>query len=178
MAEMTSADARPSENAAKPEPSPEAPSLEDLERRLEEAERRAQELLTKLQYAQADAENARKRADRDVAEAFRFANERLVASLLSVLDTFDAALASLDPATAKGVEMVYQQLVKALQDAGLEEVPVTGRFDPYLHEAVGRVDDPALEDGAIKEVVQKGYRFQFRLLRPAKVIVERKGGEP
>ena len=165
------------ELAAPPEPATPASSVEALHRQLEDAERRDQELLTKLQYAQADLENVRKRAEREVVDAVRFANERLLASLLPVLDEFDAAMATAEAGAAKGLEMVRDDLFKVLREAGLDGVPTAGTFDPYLHEAVGRLNDEALPEGSIKEVVQKGYRFNFKLLRPAKVIVVRKGGE-
>ncbi len=154
-----------------------APSAEELQRRLEDAEQLSGEMLTRLQYAQADLENVRKRAEREVVEAVRFANERLLASLLPILDEFDAAAATAEPAVATGLGMVQDHLAKVLRETGLEEVPIDGGFDPYLHEAVGRVNDSALADGSIAEIVQKGYRFNFKLLRPAKVIVVRKDGE-
>lgn len=166
------------------EPVPPAPAeakpdaVAELRARLEETERRAQDLFTKLQYAQAGAENARKRAEREIGEVARYANERIVLALLPVLDAFDAAVGSADPEARKGIAMVRDALAKVLREAGVEEVPTTGTFDPYVHEAVDRVSDEALEDGAIKDVVQKGYRLDMRLLRPAKVIVVRKGGEP
>ena len=161
-----------------PEPTaPSEPSIDELLRRLEDAGRRGEDLLTKLLYAQAEVENVRKRAERDVDEAVQFANERLLASLLSVLDEFDAAAAAVEAGAAKGVAMVRDHVVTILREAGLEEVPTDRMFDPYLHEAVGRVDDEALEDGLITEIVQKGYRLNLKLLRPAKVIVVRKGGE-
>ena len=167
----------PTEPSAVPEPVvPPAPSDVELRQRLEEAEQRARDLFMRLQYTQADLENVRKRAERDVVDAVRFADERLLGSLLPVLDEFDAAAASVDLA-ATGMGMVRDHLVKLLREAGLEEVPTDGGVDPYLHEAVGRVNDPTRSDGSITEVVQKGYRLNFKLLRPAKVIVVRKEGE-
>ena len=151
--------------------------LEELQRGLEDVELRNRDLFTRLQYAQADLENVRKRAEREIVDAVRFANERLLGSLLPVIDQFDAAAASVEAASATGLGMVRDHLLKVLREAGLEEVPTDGAFDPYVHEAVGRVNDAALPEGSIVEVVQKGYRFNFRLLRPAKVIVVRKEGE-
>jgi len=160
-----------------PEAVPTIPSVEDVHRQLEAAESRNRELFARLQYAQADVENVRKRAEREVVEAVRFANELLLGSLLPVLDEFDAAAGAVDAASATGIGMVRDHLFKVLAEAGLEPVPTDVPFDPYLHEAVGRANDAALPEGSIVEVVQKGYRFHFKLLRPAKVIVVRKGGE-
>ena len=97
--------------------------------------------------------------------------------LLPVLDEFDAAVAASDGDAAKGLAMIRDNVLQVLRSAGLEEVATTGTFDPYLHEAVGHANDDTAAEGTIKEVVQKGYRFDFKLLRPAKVIVVRKGGE-
>ena len=154
-----------------------AASTEEMQRLLDESEQRSRDLFARLQYAQADLENVRKRAEREIVDAVRFANEGLLGSLLPVLDEFDAAAASVDAGSATGIGMVRDHLLKVLREAGLEEVPTDVPFDPYLHEAEGRVNDAALPEGTIADIVQKGYRFNFKLLRPSKVIVVRQEGE-
>ena len=68
--------------------------------------------------------------------------------------------------------MIQANVMKALQESGLEEIPATElSFDPYVHECVQLVEDPALPDGQVKEVVQKGYTFRKRVMRPARVVV-------
>lgn len=136
------------------------------------------EIVTRMKYLQADFENYRKRIARE-AEAFaKFAHEDLLAHLLPVLDEFDAALAQLDGTAREGVAMVRDNLIKALQDAGLEEIPVQGQaFDPYLHDCVEQVQDPHAKDGLVKEVVRKGYRLRDRILRPAQVVVVKNQGD-
>ncbi|HTD80851.1 MAG TPA: nucleotide exchange factor GrpE, partial [Thermoplasmata archaeon] len=112
--------------------------------------------------------------------AVLFANESLVARLLPVLDDLDAAVQSAKGKEGRGLEMIQANVMKALQESGLEEIPATGLpFDPYVHECIQLVEDPALPDGQVKEVVQKGYTFRKRVLRPARVaVVNHKTTEP
>ena len=139
---------------------------------LEAARRQNDELVSKLRYAQADVENVRKQAAREMDAVLRFAHEALLVRVLPVLDDFDAALVHLDGEAAKGVRMVHDHLLTALKDGGLQEIPAEGQpFDPYVHDCVQQVADPGLADGLVKEVVRKGYRLQERVLRPVQVIV-------
>ena len=144
---------------------------------LEAARRENEELLSKLKYARAEYENYRKQAAREMDAVLKFAREALLVRLLPVLDDFGAALKNLDGDAGKGVRMVHEHLLKALKDGGLQEIPADGQpFDPYVHDCVQQVEDPALADGVVKEVVRKGYRLQERVLRPAQVIVVKNGG--
>lgn len=156
----------------------EAPPEKPTPSELEQARQQNEELLMKLKYVQAEYENFRKQAARDMETVLRFANEALFARVLPVLDDFDAALANLGGDAAKGVRMVHDNLVKVLKEGGLQEIPAKGqKFDPYVHDCVQRVPDSGLQDGIVKEVVRKGYRLQDRILRPAQVIVVKNGGE-
>lgn len=154
----------------------EEPSLRS---ELDLSRKEREELFRKLQYLQADFENFRKRSARETETVLRFAHEALVARLLPVLDDFDATLAHVGDDASKGVRMVRDNLLKALQEAGLQEIPASGeKFDPYVHECLQQVPDEDLEDGTVKEVVRKGYRFREHVLRPAQVIVVQNRGEP
>jgi molecular chaperone GrpE len=137
-----------------------------------------EQLLTKLKYLQAEFENYRKRTERD-AEAFvKFAHEALLVRLLPVLDEMDAAAGALKDESGKGLRMVRDNLVKALREAGLQEIPALGLpFDPYLMDAVQQVTEKDSKDGFVKEVLRKGYRLHDRILRPAQVIVVRNQGD-
>ncbi len=146
---------------------------------VESERQRNEDLLTRMKYLQAEFENYRKRVSRETEVVIKLANEALLVRLIPVLDDFDAALAHLDGEASKGVRMVHDNLLKALNAAGLEEIPADGQaFDPYVHDCVQRVPDPDLKDGAVKEVVRKGYRMPDRILRPAQVIVVKNGDEP
>lgn len=145
---------------------------------LAELRRQNEELLTKLKYLQAEFENYRKRVDRDAETVVKFAHELLLSRLLPVLDEMDAAVAALEGKAGEGVRMVRDNLVKVLQEVGLQEIPAKGRtFDPYEMDCIEQVPDPEMKDGTVKAVVRKGYRLHDRVLRPAQVIVVKNRGE-
>lgn len=147
-----------------------------LRKDLETSAKRVDELLDRLKRAQADYENLQKRTAREAEDVRAIANEALLSSLLPVLDDFDQAIAALSGESGEGIRMLHGKLWSALQEVGLETVDPAGRpFDPYDQEVVGQADDSEMEDGVVKEVVQKGYRYRRRLLRPAKVIVVKRG---
>jgi molecular chaperone GrpE len=145
---------------------------------LAELRRQNEELLTKLKYLQAEFENYRKRVDRDAATVVKFAHELLLSRLLPIVDEMDAAVAALEGKAGEGVRMVRDNLGKALQEVGLQEIPAKGRvFDPYEMDCIEQVPDPEMKDGTVKAVVRKGYRLHERVLRPAQVIVVKNRGE-
>ena len=140
--------------------------------------REKEELLTKLKYLQAEFENYRKRVERDAEIVVKFAHEALLARLLPVLDELDVAVGSLKDEAGKGVRMVRDNLVKAMREAGLQEIPADGRpFDPYTMDAVEQVSEKDSKDGFVKKVLRKGYRLHDRILRPAQVVVVRNQGD-
>ncbi len=169
----------PPEPAKAPPPEAAPADVAQLERELADARKRGEELFARLQYLQADFENYRKRAEREVALVVRNANEELVSRLLPVLDDLDAAVASVRGKAGKGLQMLRENLLKALGESGLEEIPAKGAaFDPYLHECVHQANDDTLPEGAVKEVVRKGYRFREKVLRAAQVVVAKKEVQP
>ena len=146
----------------------------ELEERLEELERERDEYLNDLKRVAADFENYRKRVARDQEGLAARAHERLVKELLPVLDDLERALqAAAEHEEAKleeGVRLVHRELVEALAREGLNEVETDGQFDPHVHEAL-LSQASEKEDGAVIEVLQKGYRLGDRVLRPARVVV-------
>jgi len=131
-------------------------------------------LYERMLRAQADFENARRRAERDRSDYLQFAAMDLVRQILPVLDDFERALKveTSDRNYAKGVELIYQRLYETLRKMGLEPIETEGqRFDPNLHQAVERVQSAEAEDQAILGEFQKGYNFKGKLLRPAMVKV-------
>ena len=140
--------------------------------------RENEELLTKLKYLQAEFENYRKRAEREAEAVVKFAHEGLVARLIPVLDEMETAVVSLEGRTADGFRMIRDNLMKALREAGVQEIPALGQpFDPYEMDAVQQVSDKDSKDGIVKDVVRKGYRVHDRVLRPAQVAVVRNQGD-
>jgi molecular chaperone GrpE len=151
---------------------PPAPSTEPDE--VETLQRERDELVDTLQRVQADFENYRKRAARDQASLVVRAHERLVKELLPVLDDLERALeaaeAHEEAKLEEGVALVARSLADTLRKEGLEEVQTEGKFDPHVHEALLSQPSEA-EEGAVVEVIQKGYRLGDRVLRPARVVV-------
>ena len=131
--------------------------------------------------AHAEFDNMKKRLERDKATAVSFANETFAKDLLSVIDSFESALLSMeqiegDEAVEKikeGLNLTYEQLVKVLKKHGVEEVAHEGVFDPNFHQVVHQVDSDEHESGEIVNVLQKGYLMRERLLRPAIVATKK-----
>jgi molecular chaperone GrpE len=144
--------------------------------RIAKVEAEKEELRKTLIHRQADFENFRKRVERERHEESRRATGHLIQQLLPVLDTFDRALAAHDdPSFAeyrKGVELIYKQLWESLAKQGLERIEAQGRsFDPHFHQAIERVETEEHADGTVIDVLQPGYVFHGRVLRPATVRV-------
>ncbi|MSQ55507.1 MAG: nucleotide exchange factor GrpE [Betaproteobacteria bacterium] len=156
---------------------PEAPkSLETL---LNEAQAKIEEQRDAHLRALADADNARKRAQADIASAGKYAIERIVGDVLPVIDSLEAALAT-QPADAgplrSGVELTLKQLRSALEKARVAEInpAPTDRFDPNRHQAMAAVEAPTgemREPNTVVAVLQKGYLLHDRVVRPALVTV-------
>jgi molecular chaperone GrpE len=157
------------------------PSRRELEQQVSTLEERAgllekerDERLDDLKRVAAEFDNYRKRVARDQQSLAARAHERLVKELLPVLDDLERALeAAAEHQEAKledGVRIVHRELQEALSKEGLEEIETNGHFDPHVHEAL--LSQPSDRDeGAILEVLQKGYRLGDRVLRPARVVV-------
>ena len=141
---------------------------------LEQATRERDEYLDALQRLKAEFENYKKRISRDQAEFVTRASERLLKQLLPVLDDLERALeAAAEHEEAKleeGVRLVHRELVEALAREGLVEIETNGSFDPHIHEALLTQPSEA-EEGAVLDVLQKGYKLGDRVLRPARVVV-------
>ena len=125
----------------------------------------------------AELDNQRKRLVRDVEQARRFANERLLTDLLPVFDSLDAGLgATGEDASAlrAGLDLTLKQLLKVAAENGLSVLdPLGEAFNPDLHQAISQADAAGAEPGSVVQVFQKGYVLNERLLRPALVVVAR-----
>jgi molecular chaperone GrpE len=140
--------------------------------------------LTLAQRTQADFENYRKRAARDAAAAGERAKSGLVRELLPVVDNLERALDSAAAAErggdgerpqehlADGVRLVHSELVSVLARNGVEVFDPRGeKFDPELHEALSMRAEDGAEQGTVLDVIEKGYRLNGTVLRPARVVV-------
>ena len=134
----------------------------------------ARRYLELAQRTQAELENVRKRAARDVAQAGDRAKANLIRDLLSVVDNLERALATANPEEdhlAEGVRLVHTELLNTLQRHGIEAYDPAGeRFDPNVHEAISMRDGDN-GSGLVLDVVQKGYKLGDNVIRPARVVV-------
>lgn len=143
-----------------------------------ELEAKVAELKDVLMRAVADAENTRKRAQKEVEDANKYAAATFAKDLLNVSENLQRALDSV-PADQKvlfeGVELTKKELLSVFERRGIKRIePQTGeKFDHNLHQAIAQVEDPKFEQGAIIQVVQAGYVIHDRLLRPAMVTVSK-----
>jgi molecular chaperone GrpE len=161
-----------SEEQTRPDKAEQA--VAELEERLALLERERDEYVADLKRVAAEFDNFRKRVARDQEAQAARAHEKLVKELLPVLDDLERALvAAEEHEEAKledGVRLVHRELRDALSKEGLVEIETDGEFDPHVHEAL--LTQPSEEgDGAILQVIQKGYRLGDRVLRPARVVV-------
>jgi molecular chaperone GrpE len=145
-------------------------------RNVQELESRCRELEQRLVRAQADYQNSRRRAQQELDAALLRALQPLLQELLLVGDYLDLALASKATsedaaALAQGVALTRSKLTNALELADVRPIPTDGPFDPSLHEAVDSRPGAGAPAGTILEVLQPGYTWQQRILRPARVVV-------
>jgi molecular chaperone GrpE len=132
--------------------------------------------LDQLLRLQAEFQNYRKRTEREWSESSTRVKGDLIKTLLPVLDDFQRMLIhhGEEPCSVEGVQLIYQKLIKILNDEGLEQIETVGKeFDPDFHEAIGIHGVDEDQDGMIADEWEPGYRFSGRLLRPSKVRVGR-----
>jgi molecular chaperone GrpE len=141
------------------------------------------ELMQSMVRRQADFENYRKRIERERQDDRRHGVGRLIEELLPVLDSFERALkAHDDPAYEeyrKGLELIYLKLWDTLARHGLERITAAGKaFDPNYHQAIERVESDEHPDGTVLEVLQDGFIYHGRVIRPSIVRVSHNAGHP
>ncbi|SES66588.1 molecular chaperone GrpE [Anaerobranca gottschalkii DSM 13577] len=150
---------------------------------IEKLTKEKEELFNRLQRLQADFENFRKRMTKEKTEILNFANADLVTALLPVLDNFQRALSGQEKNLDKngeylkfleGIQMIYRQFKDILEKEGLKEIDCLDKpFDPNFHEAIMQVEDIDKPENTVVEVLQTGYTFKDKLIRPAMVKVSK-----
>ena len=160
--------------ASQPEPIASA----ELLLQLEEAQAQAVQFKDAALRTQADMQNLRRRVERDVENAHKYALEKFSGELLPVVDNLERALAASDRSSeavkplAEGVELTLKSFIDTLKKFQVEIVnPIGQPFSPDLHEAVAIVDAPHAEPNSVIDVLQKGFTLNGRLLRAATVVV-------
>lgn len=156
-------------------------SLQALQQELEQALAKAEENWKLYLRAHAEMENVRKRAERDRANAYKFALEKFVNELLPVRDSLEMGIAAAKEQAdidklLEGSELTLKMLAAAMEKFGIREMnPVGEKFNPELHEAMATQPSSKAEPNTVLQVIQKGYLLNDRLVRPAMVIVARAG---
>ena len=149
---------------------------------IEELKAKVDENWERYVRAAAELENVRKRANRDVENAHKFALERFASDLLAVCDSLEMALQTDQEVSVEslreGSEATLKLLNSVMQRFGVEQLDPAGEpFDPNLHEAMTMQPSSTVEPGSVLTVFQKGYALNGRLLRPARVVVAAEQGE-
>ncbi len=148
--------------------------FERLGDRVEELSRESRDFQDKFKRTQADFANYRRRMQEEKSGLAVEYKCELIEELLPVIDNFERALDSceINNDFSQGVEMIYKQLINVLEKEGVEEIEAEGEeFDPRRHEAVEEVEVSEEDSGTVVEVVQTGYRFEDKIIRPAMVKV-------
>ncbi|MBT4214235.1 MAG: nucleotide exchange factor GrpE, partial [Porticoccaceae bacterium] len=142
----------------------------------EELEEQVSKANDQVLRVQAEMQNVRRRAERDVENAHKYALEKFTADLLPVVDNLERAISTIDAsdegqkAVATGLELTLKTFVDVLDRFKIEAVDPAGQpFDADLHQAVSMVPNPDLEPNTVMDVFQKGYTLNGRLVRPAMV---------
>jgi molecular chaperone GrpE len=150
---------------------------EQLEKALEEATKFRDVALR----AEAEMQNVRRRAERDVEHAYKFGLEKFIQNLLPVVDGIEKAVEATEQAGAdekdpviEGFKLCQKLMLDVLEKQSVEVVdPIGAPFDPNEHEAMSLVENPDMEPNSVFAVVQKGYKLNSRLVRPAMVMVSK-----
>ena len=170
--EPTALEKRLAEKAALETDEEEAPTGP---KNMKEAQEQIAEVNERLVRLIAEYDNFRKRSQRDKDETRLFANQNLIEKQIPILDNFEMALAAAqeaDPAIRDGVQMIYDQFLSVLKEAGVEPIDAVGvSFDPNFHEAISQQETSEAEEGTVLQQVQRGYQLNDRLVRPARVVV-------
>lgn len=158
----------------------EADSIEELRAKLTEAENQAQENWDKLLRANAEMDNLRRRTERELENAHKYALERFAQELLTVRDSLEMGIAAAEQEEAsvekirEGTELTLRMLESAMDKFNIQPIDPQGEpFNPELHQAMSMVEMPDKEPNTVINVMQKGYLLNDRLIRPAMVMVSR-----
>lgn len=159
-------------------PSPSQREIERLSQELEAAKAQTQQNWDKALRALAELDNIKRRAERDVEQAHKFANEKLLNALIPVIDSVDHALDATAeanvPSVHEGLEMTLKMFIETLNKFGVVRIdPKTEAFNPELHEAMTTQTVEGVAPNMVITVFQKGYQLNGRLVRPARVVVSR-----
>ena len=169
-------EAQDTDEDLKPEGELEHLDYQELEEKLTLAEQQVHENWEKLMRMTAEVDNVRRRAVKDVEQAHRYGLEKMVSSLLPVLDSLEQATQLVDqqthPAMFEGLQLTMKLFLDTLDKQNVCQLnPVGELFNPQEHEVMSMMDSPDLPPNSVLTVFQKGYRLADRIIRPARVII-------
>lgn len=146
-----------------------------IKQELEDNKKIVNEYIEHLQRLQAEFENFQKRTEKEKQDLVLYGKEHLILNLLSVLDSFEHAIDALKKAESKeemavGIEMIFKEFKKLLEEEGVSLISSKGKFDPEEHEVMS-VMQSDIPEGEIMQELQRGYKLKGRTIRAAKVIV-------
>ena len=151
--------------------------IEAIKQELKECQKQRNEYLAGWQRTQADFVNYKKQEAERLKKMVEYANLDLVLKILLILDNFDLAEKNLskelkDDKNVFGILQIKAQILDFLKNLKIEEIKAVGvKFDPNFHEAIEEIECKDKESGIVAEEIQKGYKFQGRVIRPARVKV-------
>jgi len=154
-------------------------NIEDLKKKLEECQKLKEEYLAGWQRARAELLNYKKEEMERIGEIIKYADVGLISKILPILDNFEIAEKKLpenlkQDENIKGILQIKNQILDFLKNQRVEEIKSVGeKFDPNFHEVIEEVEVKDKESGIIIEEIQKGYKINGRLLRPAKVKISK-----
>ncbi|MBA54798.1 MAG: nucleotide exchange factor GrpE [Pseudomonadales bacterium] len=159
----------------------EAPTVESLLAEVAELQAKVTEQNDSVLRAQAEVQNIRRRSERDVENAHKFALDKFSSDLLPIIDSLERALEAAESvegeavkAMRDGVELTLKMFVDTLGKHGIEQLnPVGEPFNPEFHQAMSMVPNPEMDPNSVMAVMQKGYVLKGRLVRPAMVVVSK-----
>ena len=156
---------------------------DDLDARLESAENKAKENYDRLLRLSAEFDNYKKRTSREMRDMVKYANEKLIVELLSVVDNLQRAIDSApgedaDDPLLKGVQLTLSEVLKMLERYNVKAVESIGcPFDPNFHQAMMQQEADDQPPNTVISEMQKGYTMHDRLIRPAMVVVSKAKSE-
>ncbi len=155
------------------------PTLEELQEKIEALQAEREDFYNKYLASEADAQNIRRRAEIDVANAHKFALEKFVKALLPILDAIELEQKAIAESEIEGIEqfqegsqLTYRMLIDACARFGVKQINPEGeKLNPELHQAITMVPHHEAESNTIIQVIQNGYLLNDRLIRAAQVVV-------
>jgi molecular chaperone GrpE len=167
-------------NSASPgEATDQQKQVEELQKQLEGLRKEKDDIFSKLQRVAADYDNYQKRSSKQINDNVAYEKDKIVKSLLPILDNFEYILANTscgaaDETLLKGVQIIYSQMLDVLKGHGIEQIKSAGeQFNPAHHEAITHRSENSKEEGLVLEELQKGYKLNGRLIRASRVVVNK-----